>query len=1072
MKFKSFLLAAAAMLFAVACNETPEAPVDPEAQVAVMPLEVSYVANGGENAVSVVAKGAWTATPSAEWITVSPASGEAGTVSVKVTAAKNEVTEAREGVVTFAVGTEKAELKVKQAAGVAAGSEVWGIAGSHQGDTNETQWKPANAPEMGFADGYYYQKGMELKAGHEFKFVKDHDWAVNRGYSGSKPMTANYFYAVEHNGQNIKILADGTYDVYLNEEATVFYLMEAGKLPAEAKDSSELTEAEVPEADKGWRVVGNHNGWNKDGEDVNMTLSNGLWAATGVTLDKTGDSGLAEFKFVQNRDWSKTVGVDNDAELAVNCFYAAGGSNIKVATGTYDLYLSEDATKFYVMEVGVAPSEAKDGAAGAGLGEYVYVEASEAYVSVWKDELYDEAETTVKLVGDEYEVVVIVNTDNILNLPDEDYGFTFETGIISAKIQDANTGDEIEKCVSGNIAIGEMVDGNFWVMGILVTESGSEVEFGYDGAIEGLGGGAVGGEVKEFVIASGKATLNKDYEGGTVWTLQLKSATGEIAVMDIDVMAEQDFLGTGYFPIIQQGLSRTPGVIFGVSYYVNTQTLEQYYFYPTAEDQMLVINSSYDGTNAESDKNMIAGELGLFDLANEVEAGAMRFVCNEPIALYTEGGNEGGETEGPAVVEFHIDADTGCPGECYNALNLAQQMMMPGHQFMFKTEGGDMATMTFFDFDQLENLSNYYYISGPMSEGGKFYPIMSEPMGNCLCVASSEYALFYIGGKAYYPVMPETEKDANGRPYGVQVMTMMPETDMNLLTFYIPAEDEQRNKVVIDGHILCAFGYTGGGNPSVELRMDLFGFKTFTAVLEGDKATLTSSSNNGVLTFELTNWGEGPFASEDGVVYYADDNLMNATFTQDDGLDYGEYKLSAGRMVLCTTEEPNVYTMVFSYRDPLKFTGSNRDYFIGSENYSEYTVTIEGLSAPATEGASVTSVNVTPYEGPNFCIVASNGEMTVSLDVYDSAFATPNVVPAGTYNVVDNYNTFAMAIHPGTSGCLGMMGSYFVSADETEELGVITSGTMEVVKNGDDYTITFDLKGDGMSFSGVYTGAL
>ena len=76
MKFKSFLLAAAAMLFAVACNETPEGPVNPEAQVAVMPMEVSYVGNGGENAVSVVAKGAWTATPSADWITVSPASGK------------------------------------------------------------------------------------------------------------------------------------------------------------------------------------------------------------------------------------------------------------------------------------------------------------------------------------------------------------------------------------------------------------------------------------------------------------------------------------------------------------------------------------------------------------------------------------------------------------------------------------------------------------------------------------------------------------------------------------------------------------------------------------------------------------------------------------------------------------------------------------------------------------------------------------------------------------------------------------------------------------------------------------
>lgn len=312
MKFKSFLLAAAAMLFAVACNETPEEPVDPEAQVAVMPLEVSYVANGGENAVSVVAKGAWTATPSAEWITVSPASGEAGTVSVKVTATKNEVTEAREGVVTFAVGTEKAELKVKQAAGVAAGSEVWGIAGSHQGDTNETQWKPENAPEMGFADGYYYQKGMELKAGHEFKFVKDHDWAVNRGYSGDKPMTANYFYAVKHDGGNIKIPADGTYDIYLNADANTFYLMEAGKNPAEAQDSETIEVAPfVPEGlflvgsatDFGWDNTGaNEGAWMTRGRNGSFTWTGNLYAGEDKLFKFLYESGNWDARYLRDAE--------------------------------------------------------------------------------------------------------------------------------------------------------------------------------------------------------------------------------------------------------------------------------------------------------------------------------------------------------------------------------------------------------------------------------------------------------------------------------------------------------------------------------------------------------------------------------------------------------------------------------------------------------------------------------------------------------------------------------------------------------------------------------------------------
>ena len=282
MKFKSFLLAAAAMLFAVACDETPEDPVNPEAQVAVMPMEVSYVANGGENAVSVVAKGAWTATPSADWITVSPASGEAGTVSVKVTAAVNEVLEAREGVVTFTVGTDKAELKVKQAAGVAAGSDVWGIAGSHQ------EWKAENATAMGFADGYYFQKNVEFAAGTEFKFVKDNAWTVNRGYSGSKPMTVNYYYAVKHDGGNIKVPADGTYDIYLNADADTFYLMEAGKLPAEAQDSETIEVAPfVPDGlflvgsatDFGWDNTGaNEGAWMTRGRNGSFTWTGNLYA--------------------------------------------------------------------------------------------------------------------------------------------------------------------------------------------------------------------------------------------------------------------------------------------------------------------------------------------------------------------------------------------------------------------------------------------------------------------------------------------------------------------------------------------------------------------------------------------------------------------------------------------------------------------------------------------------------------------------------------------------------------------------------------------------------------------------
>ena len=62
------------------------------------------------------AKAAWTATPSAEWITVDPASGEAGTITIKVKAAAN-TGDAREGKVVIKGGnvTDGVEITVKQA---------------------------------------------------------------------------------------------------------------------------------------------------------------------------------------------------------------------------------------------------------------------------------------------------------------------------------------------------------------------------------------------------------------------------------------------------------------------------------------------------------------------------------------------------------------------------------------------------------------------------------------------------------------------------------------------------------------------------------------------------------------------------------------------------------------------------------------------------------------------------------------------------------------------------------------------------------------------------------------------
>ena len=70
----------------------------------------------GAKEANFQSKAAWTATPSADWITVEPASGEAGAITISVKVAENKG-EAREGAVIIKGGnvTEGLEIAVKQA---------------------------------------------------------------------------------------------------------------------------------------------------------------------------------------------------------------------------------------------------------------------------------------------------------------------------------------------------------------------------------------------------------------------------------------------------------------------------------------------------------------------------------------------------------------------------------------------------------------------------------------------------------------------------------------------------------------------------------------------------------------------------------------------------------------------------------------------------------------------------------------------------------------------------------------------------------------------------------------------
>lgn len=77
---------------------------------------VTLAPEGGSETVVLVAPVAWVATPSAEWLKVNPASGDAGTFNLSVSADKNASGQDRSGMLTISAGSKSATLSVSQKA--------------------------------------------------------------------------------------------------------------------------------------------------------------------------------------------------------------------------------------------------------------------------------------------------------------------------------------------------------------------------------------------------------------------------------------------------------------------------------------------------------------------------------------------------------------------------------------------------------------------------------------------------------------------------------------------------------------------------------------------------------------------------------------------------------------------------------------------------------------------------------------------------------------------------------------------------------------------------------------------
>ncbi|MBO6063642.1 MAG: starch-binding protein, partial [Bacteroidales bacterium] len=97
----------------------------------------------------------------------------------------------------------------------------WGVIGSIASTGNS--W---GADEPMVTDGTWHAcLGLTLSTADEFKFRKDADWGVN---FGGDFVALGESFEVKQDGANIKGLEDGTYDLFLNPDAAIVIIVNAG----------------------------------------------------------------------------------------------------------------------------------------------------------------------------------------------------------------------------------------------------------------------------------------------------------------------------------------------------------------------------------------------------------------------------------------------------------------------------------------------------------------------------------------------------------------------------------------------------------------------------------------------------------------------------------------------------------------------------------------------------------------------------------------------------------------------------------------------------------------------------
>lgn len=229
MSVKNMLLFAASWLLiittTVSCKDDDPAP-EPEL---ILSVETLLFSNTNETKTfHIKANLGWEVTSSQSWLTLSPASGEAGTIQVSVTAAANTTIESRTATLTAKVGTLTKELAVTQAA-------------SNRLTITQKQFEVnVNGDEITLA----------VQSSGAYSVAIDADWITGDGGTAAAPK-----YTIVRNPS--LIVREGTITLKLSNLTEVVTVSQTGNALTIASDNTGMSDNAMTLASKmglGWNL--------------------------------------------------------------------------------------------------------------------------------------------------------------------------------------------------------------------------------------------------------------------------------------------------------------------------------------------------------------------------------------------------------------------------------------------------------------------------------------------------------------------------------------------------------------------------------------------------------------------------------------------------------------------------------------------------------------------------------------------------------------------------------------------------------------------------------------------------